>query len=274
MRAAAVILETPLLIVTDGSRGVGWCLRGQTGFLASPKKYSSGNCVGAGDTFFAGLLLGFSELGNFDCRTMAVEQVLVALKIALVAAGQRVRANGDKPFDAKKILRETRKDTKRDQKVMSPPALKKFVESKRAQGKSIVFANGCFDLLHAGHLQLLEFAKQQGDVLVVAVDSDDNVRALKGPTRPVQDQSTRAGNIAALASVDAVCIFGETMPDATLTILINCTNPDVLVKGEDYATKQVVGSEMVEGRGGRIALCPLLPGTSTTALVNKIRMTT
>jgi D-beta-D-heptose 7-phosphate kinase/D-beta-D-heptose 1-phosphate adenosyltransferase len=199
---------------------------------------------------------------------------LTALKIALVAAGQRVRTNGDKPFDAKKILREVNKDPKRAQKIMSAAALKKFVAARQLQGKSIVFANGCFDLLHAGHLQLLEFAKQQGDVLVVAVDSDDNVRALKGPARPVQDQATRAGNIAALASVDAVCVFGETMPDADLLTLIHYANPDVLVKGEDYATKQVVGAEMVEGRGGRIALCPLLPGTSTTALVNKIRMTT
>lgn len=277
LRTAAVILETPLLIVTDGARGVGWCLRGTPGFLASPKKYSSGNCVGAGDTFFAGLLLGFSEIGYFDCRTMAVDQLLTALKIALVAAGQRVRANGSKPFDQKRILREVNKAKMREppSKIMTVAELRKYVAIMRDVGCRVVFTNGCFDLLHAGHVHLLNYAKKQGAVLVVGVDSDANVRALKGPDRPVQDQQTRTGNLAALATVDAVCVFDETVPgEPTLQDIISLVLPDVLVKGSDYEHKTIVGADIVLSNKGKIALCPILPNISTTALVNKIKAST
>jgi D-beta-D-heptose 7-phosphate kinase/D-beta-D-heptose 1-phosphate adenosyltransferase len=277
LRTAAVILETPLLIVTDGANGVGWCLRGTPGFLASPKKYSSGNCVGAGDTFFAGLILGFSEIGHFDCRTMAVEQLLTTLKIALVAAGQRVRSNGTKPFDQKRILREVQKAKMREppSKIMTVAELRRYVAIMRDVGCRIVFTNGCFDLLHAGHVHLLNYAKKQGAVLVVGVDSDANVRALKGPDRPVQDQQTRTGNLAALATVDAVCVFDETVPEEpTLHDIISLVLPDVLVKGSDYEHKTVVGADIVLSNNGKIALCPILPNISTTALVNKIKAAT
>lgn len=275
LRTAATILNTRLLIVTDGSRGVGWCLRGCTGFLASPKKYSSGNCVGAGDTFFAGLLLGFSELQHFDCDTISVEQLMTALKIALVAAGQRVRANGEKPFNPKKILREVNRGANWQQKIVPAAEVAAVIAAKRAQGKRIVLTNGCFDLLHAGHVHLLSFAKQQGDFLIVAVDSDANVRALKGKDRPLQDEQTRAGNLAALAAVDAVCIFEDTSHhNATLIDVISAVMPDVLVKGADYVNKEIVGADVVTGNNGVVALCPLLPNASTTALVNKIRMLT
>ena len=277
LRTAAVVLETPLLIVTDGAQGVGWCLHGAPGFLASPKKYSSGNCVGAGDTFFAGLLLGFSEIGHFDCRTMAVEQLLTALKIALVAAGHRVRSNGTKPFDQKRILREVQKAKMREppSKIMTVAELRRYVAIMRDVGCRIVFTNGCFDLLHAGHVHLLNYAKKQGAVLVVGVDSDANVRALKGADRPVQDQQTRTGNLAALATVDAVCVFDETVPgEPTLQDIISLVLPDVLVKGSDYEHKTIVGSDVVLSNNGEIALCPILPNISTTALVNKIKATT
>lgn len=276
LRTAAVILETPLLIVTDGAKGVGWCLRGQPGFLASPKKYSSGNCVGAGDTFFAGLLMGFSEIGEFDCRTMAVEQLTIALKIALVAAGQRVRANGEKPFNAKKILREVAKSKLREppsSKLMSVNDVINYAAIMHDVDCRIVFTNGCFDLMHAGHVHLTTYAKQQGDILIVAVDSDQNVRWLKGEGRPIQDQATRAGNIAALSSVDAVCVFEETEPSSTamLADIIDKVAPHVLVKGGDYTEKHVVGADTVKKNSGQVIFCPLLPNSSTTALVNKIK---
>jgi D-beta-D-heptose 7-phosphate kinase/D-beta-D-heptose 1-phosphate adenosyltransferase len=277
LRTAATLLDTPLLIVTDGARGVGWCLRGQAGFLASPKKYSSGNCVGAGDTFFAGLLLGFSEIGQFDCRTMAADLLLTALKIALVAAGQRVRANGEKPFNPKKILREVAKSKLREppSKLMSVEDMATYAATMRDCGCKVVFTNGCFDLLHAGHVQLLTQAKQQGELLLVGVDSDANVRRLKGDDRPIQDQGTRAGNIAALACVDGVCIFDE--PDATthwaLRDLIRAIQPDVLVKGAEYATKLVVGVDEIRQQDvpGRVVLLDMMPNHSTTALVNKMK---
>jgi D-beta-D-heptose 7-phosphate kinase/D-beta-D-heptose 1-phosphate adenosyltransferase len=275
LRTAATLLETPLLIVTDGARGVGWCLRGQPGFLASPKKYSSGNCVGAGDTFFAGLLLGFSDVGQFDCRTMAVDQLLTALKIALAAAGQRVRTNGAKPFNAKKILREVAKAKLREppSKLMSVDDAISYAAIMHDVGCRVVFTNGCFDLLHAGHVHLTTYAKQQGDILIVAVDSDQNVRWLKGEGRPIQDQATRAGNIAALASVDAVCVFEETEPTATTVLadIIDKIAPHVLIKGGDYTNKHVVGADTVTKNAGQVIFCPLLPNSSTTALVNKIK---
>lgn len=273
LRTAAIILETPLLIVTDGAKGVGWCLRGQPGFLASPKKYSSGNCVGAGDTFFAGLLLGFSEVGQFDCRTIAVNQLLTALKIALVAAGQRVRTNGAKPFNTRKILRDVYANPA--SKLMPDHELAALAAAKRRAGKKVVFTNGCFDLLHAGHIQLLTQAKQQGDILLVGVDSDENVRRLKGPDRPVQDQLTRAGNVAAIKGVDGVCIFDE--PDVTthwaLRDLIRAIQPAVLVKGAEYATKIVVGADDIRQQDvpGRVVLLDMMPNHSTTALVNKMK---
>lgn len=273
LRAAAVILETPLLIVTDGANGVGWCLRGQTGFLASPKKYSSGNCVGAGDTFFAGLLLGFSEISHFDCRTMAANQLLTALKIALVAAGQRVRTNGAKPFNVNKILR----DSDPTPKLMQDHELAELAAAKRKAGKQVVFTNGCFDLLHAGHIHLLTQAKQQGDILLVGVDSDNNVQRLKGDDRPIQDQLTRAGNVAALKVVDGVCIFDE--PDISthwaLRKLIKEIQPTVLVKGAEYAKKFVVGADEIRQQDvpGRVVLLDMKPNHSTTALVNKMKET-
>jgi D-beta-D-heptose 7-phosphate kinase / D-beta-D-heptose 1-phosphate adenosyltransferase len=275
LRTAAVILETPLLIVTDGAKGVGWCLRGQPGFLASPKKYSSGNCVGAGDTFFAGLLMGFSEIGEFDCRTMAADLLLTALKIALVAAGQRVRTNGAKPFNPKRILREVAKSKLREppSKLMSIDDAISYASIMHDVGCRVVFTNGCFDLLHAGHVHLTTYAKQQGDILIVAVDSDQNVRWLKGEGRPIQDQATRAGNIAALASVDAVCVFEETEPSSTAALagIIDKIAPHVLVKGGDYTKKHVVGADSVKKNAGQVIFCPLLPNSSTTALVNKIK---
>lgn len=276
LRAAAVVLATPLLIVTDGAKGVGWCLRGQPGFLASPKKYRAGNCVGAGDTFFAGLLLGFSEVGQFGCRTMAAEQLLTALKFALVAAGQRVRSNGAKLLDAKKILREVNKakTSAPALKIMSCEMLASMAATMKDRGLRVVFTNGCFDLLHAGHMHLLAFAKTFGDIVIVGVDSDESVRALKGPARPIQNAQTRANNLAALVDVDAVCIFGDTGPSTpTLADIIAAVMPDVLVKGADYAAKVIVGAKEVLQNNGQIALCPLLPNISTTALVERIRAT-
>lgn len=275
IRSAAAILQPKLLLVTDGSRGVGWWLRGQQGFFATPKKYSAGNCVGAGDTFFAGLLLGFSEVKNFDCATLTVEQLLAALRIAAIAAGQRIRANGAKPFNPQKILREANRVPETAQKIVPISDIFDIVNRARARKKQIVLANGCFDLLHAGHLQLLNFAKQQGDFLLVGLDSDANVRKLKGAGRPINDEHTRAQNLAALSVVDAVCIFDDTAdnPLTSLRGLIFKTMPNVLVKGADYDGKKIVGDDLMALWRGRIALCPRWLNVSTTALVEKIRMT-
>ncbi len=135
----------------------------------------------------------------------------------------------------------------------------------KAQGESVVFTNGCFDLLHPGHLVVLHEAAMQGVRLVVGLNSDASVSRLKGPERPVQKESARAVVLAALQVVDAVVIFEEDDPAQ----LIEALQPDVLVKGGDYTLEQVVGAQQVIARGGRVHLVPILQGHSTTALIQK-----
>lgn len=134
-------------------------------------------------------------------------------------------------------------------------------------GQSVVFTNGVFDLVHSGHVDLLHAARNAGDVLVVALNSDTSVRRLKGLTRPVRAEHERAYVMAALAMVDAVVLFEEDTP----LELIRALQPDVLVKGGDYTESTIVGAEDVQARGGKVVVVPLTPGQSTTAIVEKLR---
>ena len=142
-----------------------------------------------------------------------------------------------------------------------------LVQTLRAQGKSVVFTNGVFDLLHPGHLRYLQHARSLGDALVVGLNSDRSVRANKGPGRPIVPEDERAEILGALACVDAVVVFDEPTPQATIEAL----QPDVLVKGADWAEAAIVGREIVEARGGKVIRVPLEPGYSTTGIVEKIR---
>lgn len=145
-------------------------------------------------------------------------------------------------------------------------AIVRFGREKR-NGKRVVFTNGCFDLLHPGHIRGFEQARALGDVLIVGLNSDASVRQLKGPTRPVIPERERAEILAALESVDAVMIFDELTPREVISRLL----PDVLVKGGDWPGDQIVGREEVEAAGGRVVSIPLVPGYSTTAILQKIR---
>ena len=142
-----------------------------------------------------------------------------------------------------------------------------FVARERAAGRRIVFTNGVFDLLHPGHLRYLQQARALGDVLVVGVNSDRSVRANKGEGRPITPEGERAEILAALASVDAVVIFDGDTPHAIIAAL----QPDVLVKGADWAEDAIVGRDVVEARGGKVVRVPVEPGYSTTAILEKIR---
>ena len=142
-----------------------------------------------------------------------------------------------------------------------------LVARLRAEGKSIVFTNGIYDLLHPGHVRYLQAARAEGDALVVGVNSDRSVRANKGPDRPINPEQERAELIAALAAVDAAVIFDEDTPHAIITAL----QPDVLVKGADWAADQIVGRDVVEARGGRVVRVTVEPGHSTTAILVRIR---
>jgi D-beta-D-heptose 7-phosphate kinase/D-beta-D-heptose 1-phosphate adenosyltransferase len=133
----------------------------------------------------------------------------------------------------------------------------------KANGERVVFTNGCFDLLHIGHITLLEQARGFGDRLIVAINSDSSVRGLKGPSRPIVGETERARVLAALAAVDAVVVFAEATPLEA----IKATRPDVIVKGGDYDIETVVGAAEVESWGGQVKIVPLVEGFSTTQLI-------
>ncbi|HUL98571.1 MAG TPA: D-glycero-beta-D-manno-heptose 1-phosphate adenylyltransferase [Mycobacterium sp.] len=150
--------------------------------------------------------------------------------------------------------------------MLSRAALAARVADARLHGVRIVLTNGCFDLLHVGHLHLLQRARALGDILVVAINDDASVKRLKGQSRPLMPEVQRAEMLAALRFVDYVTLFSESTP----LRLIQVVRPDVLVKGGDYTPDQVVGRDVVERHGGRVEIVPLLPGLSTSALVDAI----
>ena len=137
----------------------------------------------------------------------------------------------------------------------------------RSEGKKIVFTNGVFDLLHPGHVRYLQHARTLGDALIVGINSDRSVRAVKGPDRPITPENERAEILAALACVDAVAIFDEETPYE----IISAIAPDVLVKGADWAENAIVGRDVVEARGGRVVRASIEEGFSTTSILAKIR---
>jgi D-beta-D-heptose 7-phosphate kinase/D-beta-D-heptose 1-phosphate adenosyltransferase len=137
----------------------------------------------------------------------------------------------------------------------------------RENGKTVVFTNGCFDLLHRGHIHILREAKAAGDLLIVAINSDPSVKAIKGPKRPIYSEMDRVELIAAMEMVDYVILFDELDPCK----LIAAIKPDVLAKGGDWGADEVVGADIVEREGGRVVLVPYLKGYSTTEIIERIR---
>ncbi len=151
-------------------------------------------------------------------------------------------------------------------KIYPRNELKAEVDRLKREGKKVIFTNGCFDILHAGHTQYLREAKKLGDVLILAINSDSSVRSIKGEKRPVVPETERAEVVASLASVDYVTIFDELTPLA----LIEFLQPDVIVKGGDWAEKDIVGAEAVRKWGGRVAIMPEIEGASTTNVIEKV----
>lgn len=143
----------------------------------------------------------------------------------------------------------------------------RFVNEQRAESRTIVFTNGVFDLLHPGHVRYLRQARELGDALLVGVNSDRSVRAIKGPDRPLTPETERVEILEALECVDGVVVFDEDTPHE----LVAALQPDVLVKGADWAEDAIVGRDIVEGRGGRVVRVPIEPGHSTTRIIEKIR---
>ena len=152
-------------------------------------------------------------------------------------------------------------------KIYNLPELTRQMERWRFLGKKVSFTNGCFDILHEGHIFSLSAAAKEGDILIVAINTDKSVRKLKGPGRPVNNEHSRALLLSALLMVDAVILFDEETPRQLIASLL----PDVIVKGGDYTVEQIAGANEVMANGGRVVINPIIKGFSTTALIDKIQ---
>ncbi len=214
---------------------------------------------GAGDTVLATLAAGLAAQLHLDD----------AMRLSALAAGVVIAKVGTVPIQNGELLVEALSESQRahDSKICDLEHLRHRVKLWRARGERIVFTNGCFDLLHAGHITYLEAARACGDRLLIGLNTDRSVRALKGPSRPINAEGDRALVLSSLASVDAVVLFDEDTPLA----LIQALRPEVLVKGADYTVATVVGAEQVQSWGGEVRLIPLVPGLSTTAIAAKVK---
>lgn len=213
---------------------------------------------GAGDTVIATLAAGLAH---------GLTQ-LQALQLANIAAGIVVGKVGTVPIQREALLLNLANSESGQQtdKICTLKQLQDKVALWRKQGLKIVFTNGCFDLLHAGHVTYLEAARKTGDKLILGLNTDRSVQALKGPSRPVIHQHDRARVLAALEAVDAVVLFDEDTPLA----LVQALRPDIIAKGDDYQEHQVVGADLVKSWGGQVQLIPLVQGRSTSNILQKI----
>ncbi|HTY49501.1 MAG TPA: D-glycero-beta-D-manno-heptose 1-phosphate adenylyltransferase [Steroidobacteraceae bacterium] len=255
-RELIALADLQAMVVTLSERGMLVVPREGEAAAVPARALEVYDVTGAGDTAIAVLALSLA----------AKAPVLHAAQLANAAAGIAVGQVGAVAVDAPSIRGALTAGPAA--KVLARAELAARAASWRMAGKRIVFTNGCFDLLHAGHVTLLHGAAALGDVLVLAINSDASVRRLnKGPERPLVPEADRATLLAALACVDAVTIFDEDTPLQAL----QAVKPHVLVKGADYRVDQVVGRDFVEAHGGRVVLVPLMPQKSTTALVERIK---
>jgi D-beta-D-heptose 7-phosphate kinase/D-beta-D-heptose 1-phosphate adenosyltransferase len=263
LRAAALsVIEAvgcDSMLVTRGERGVLVVDRSgeASAFDATARRVI--DVSGAGDTLVAGFALALvSDAG-----------IVNSARLANAAAGLAVAKKGTSQVTADELrdalLSRPHFDLR--EKIHDGATIADRVATWRREGLTIGFTNGCFDLLHPGHVHLLCEARARCDKLVVGLNSDTSVRRLKGPERPIQPEAARTVVLAGLAFVDAVVLFAEDTP----LDLLACVKPDVLVKGADYSIDQVVGRDLVESYGGRVALIELVPQASTSIIVNRLK---
>jgi D-beta-D-heptose 7-phosphate kinase/D-beta-D-heptose 1-phosphate adenosyltransferase len=251
LEAAIVTLDKDgmALVGRDGSRGI---------FPTRPRQVY--DITGAGDMVLSVLGLGLAAGAPYDA----------AIRLANVAGGLEVEKIGVATVSREEILRDLMHDTTgagAAKKVLPLADIVRDLEPRRRAGQRVAFTNGCFDVLHAGHVQYLNEAREQADMLMVGLNSDAGVRALKGPTRPVNSEDARSIVLAGLQAVDYVTVFDEPTP----IDLIRAIRPDVLVKGADYLKDEVVGAEFVESYGGRVHLAAVRHGFSTTGMLQRMR---
>ena len=213
--------------------------------------------TGAGDMVLAMLAIARAAGAAWDD----------SVALANVAGGLEVEKFGSVPITPAEIIQELLSEAHEHLgKERTLERLLPELAHHRASGKKIVFTNGCFDLIHLGHVKYFQFARSQGDLLVVGVNTDESIQRLKGPTRPIVAEQDRIGVLEELESIDYLIRFGDDTPMR----LIEMIRPDVLVKGADYSKDRVVGWDLVEGYGGRVALAPLIDGRSTSSLIQRI----
>jgi D-beta-D-heptose 7-phosphate kinase / D-beta-D-heptose 1-phosphate adenosyltransferase len=244
-------LKTDAMLITRGPEGMTLSTAGDVHHVPSQTRDVS-DVTGAGDTVVAVLA---ASLGSG-------RPLLEACRIANAAAGIAVSHPGTYVVQAAELEAAWQGLSP---KILDRTAAQRRLADARRRGRKVVFTNGCFDILHAGHLACLEGAKRLGDILVVGLNSDSSVQGLKGDARPVIAQNNRASLLAGLACVDVVIVFDEETPVS----LIDLLEPDVLVKGGDYTLDQIAGGDIVLRRGGQVVALPLVPGLSTTAILDR-----
>lgn len=251
-------LELEMAVITLDANGMALVRRDGTGRVFPTKARSVYDITGAGDMVLAMLALGF---GSGLTPELSVQ-------LANVAAGLEVDRTGVTALTREEIRAELQhypRQSLRKQLTLEQAA--RLADEYRRRGKTIVLTNGCFDLLHVGHVTYLEEAASYGDVLFVALNSDRSVQQLKGPQRPIVHEADRAAMLASLGCVDHVLIFDTETPHALLAAI----RPDVLVKGGDYRPEEVVGHEVVEAYGGRVQVTGIVPDVSTTSIVESVQ---
>jgi D-beta-D-heptose 7-phosphate kinase/D-beta-D-heptose 1-phosphate adenosyltransferase len=213
--------------------------------------------TGAGDMVISALAVIVADGKNYP----------TAVQIANVAAGIEVGKVGVVPLSREDIIDELRGlSSPFEAKVKSLNEMVMIAKQLRSRGRKVAFTNGCFDIIHDGHVQLLHTARQQGDLLIVGLNSDSSVRRLKGPLRPILNEDMRSRMLGSLADVNYIVVFEEDDPIQLLEAL----KPDVLVKGGDYTIEQVVGHELVQSYGGQVTTVPLVEGISTSQIIERI----
>ena len=239
---------------------------GEQGMLLQKGRASTHLAVAARDVFDV-TGAGDTVIAMFACAHAAGLSLEEAMRLANLAAGQVVGKFGTAAVTPNELKRAMRLERKTETGVIPYNTLRRLVRETRELGETVVFTNGCFDLLHAGHVALLEQAAELGDRLVVAVNSDSSVRRNKGSGRPIQPLKYRQQVLAGLECVDWVVSFSQDTPEQLIREIL----PDVLVKGADYKPSQIVGKKEVEKAGGKVVVLPLIEGYSTTDLIQRIR---
>lgn len=248
-------LELAALVLTRSERGVRLYAGGAPQDIPARARQVF-DVTGAGDTFAAA----------FAAFLLSGENVETTARLANVAAGIKVRKVGTATVTREEIREEVERGPATAKKRVDSRTAATAAAERRKRGETVVFTNGCFDLLHAGHIKYLEASRALGDCLIVGLNTDASVARLKGPDRPILDEVERSEILSALSCVDYVVLFDEDTPIE----LIEAIRPDVLTKGSDYAREAVVGGDLVESYGGRVVRIDLVAGKSTTGIIERI----